>query len=92
MRKKKGNEIMCRCGEIVGLFDAVAKNTGKHIRKLFCVGEDESSPNIKGSKVFEVWADGKCLDADPTALIGAQITYVNVGSTYAIIDIEGLPE
>lgn len=82
---------MCRCGEIVGVFDAVAKNTGKHIRKLFCVGEEESSESIKGSKVFEVWAEGKCLDLDPFSLIGAKITYVNVHGSYAIIDIEGMP-
>ena len=81
---------MCKSGKIVGLFDAEAKNTGKHIRKLFCVGEEETSNNVKGCKVFEVWAEGNMLTADPFALVGAEITYINVHGTYAIIDIEGL--
>lgn len=83
---------MCKCGQIVGIFDAEAKNTGKHIRKLFCVGEEETSEKVKGSKVFEVWADGNMLNVDPYVLLGASITYINVQGTYAIIDIEGLPE
>ena len=83
---------MCKTGQIVGIFDAESKNTGKHIRKLFCVGEEETSGNVKGSKVFEVWADGNMLTADPTVLLGAEIVYINVHGTYAIIDIEGLPE
>lgn len=83
---------MCKCGQIVGVFDAEAKNTGKHIRKLFCVGEEETSEKVKGSKVFEVWAEGNMLTVDPYVLLGASITYVNVQGSYAIIDIEGLPE
>ena len=83
---------MCKCGQIVGVFDANAKNTGKHIRKLFCVGEEETTEKVKGSKVFEVWADGNMLTVDPYVLLGASITYINVQGTYAIIDIEGLPE
>ena len=83
---------MCKCGQIVGVFDAEAKNTGKHIRKLFCVGEEETTEKVKGSKVFEVWADGNMLTVDPYVLLGASITYINVQGTYAIIDIEGLPE
>ena len=83
---------MCKCGQIVGVFDAEAKNTGKHIRKLFCVGEEETTEKVKGSKVFDVWADGNMLTVDPYALLGASITYINVQGTYAIIDIEGLPE
>lgn len=83
---------MCKCGQIVGVFDAEAKNTGKHIRKLFCVGEEETSEKVKGSKVFEVWAEGNMLTIDPEALLGASITYINVQGTFAIIDIEGLSE
>lgn len=83
---------MCKSGQIVGVFDAEAKNTGKHIRKLFCVGEEETTEKVKGSKVFEVWAEGNMLSVDPYVLLGATITYVNVQGTYAIIDIEGLPE
>lgn len=81
---------MCKCGQIVGVFDAEAKNTGKHIRKLFCVGEDETSEKVKGSKVFEVWAEGNMLTADPIALVGANITYIMLHGAYAILDIEGL--
>lgn len=83
---------MCKCGQIVGVFDAEAKNTGKHIRKLYCVGEEETTHNVKGSTVFEVWAEGNMLVADPFVLLGSEITYINVHGTYAIIDIEGLPE
>lgn len=83
---------MCKSGQIVGVFDAEAKNTGKHIRKLFCVGEEETTEKVKGSKVFEVWAEGNMLSVDPYVLLGSTITYVNVQGTYAIIDIEGLPE
>lgn len=81
---------MCKSGKIVGLFDAEAKNTGKHIRKLFCVGEEETSNNVIGCKVFEVWAEENMLTADPFALVGAEITYIDVHGTYAIIDLEGL--
>lgn len=82
---------MCKSGQIVGVFDAEAKYTGKHIRKLFCIGEEETTEKVKGSKVFEVWAEGKMLSIDPEALLGATIAYVNVKGTYAIIDIEGFP-
>lgn len=82
---------MCKSGQIVGVFDAEAKHTGKHIRKLFCIGEEETTEKVKGSKVFEVWAEGKMLSIDPEALLGATIAYVNVKSTYTIIDIEGFP-
>lgn len=81
---------MCKCGKIVGLFDAESKKTGKHIRKLFCVGEEELTDNVKGRNVFEVWADGNILDADPLSLVGADMTYVKLHGEYAILDVEGL--